>query len=178
MIFLSKHFVKAFSGKMITSKQIFIKERESKKDLSEMEFEAISQNSKSFPPPKEILSGKICPYCNRKTDYIDSSIIYGSSYGMVYACYNCNAWVGVHRGTDEALGRLANKELREAKKLAHLYFDQIWQKKLLSRQQAYSWLSSVLSIAPKYTHIGMFDLDLCKNAAFHSQKFLVDHAIK
>ena len=31
---------------------------------------------------------------------------------MIYICKPCDAYVGVHKGTDKALGRLANKELR------------------------------------------------------------------
>ena len=102
----------------------------------------------------EILTGKICPYCGKPTEYVDSSIIYGRSYGMIYLCRDCRAYVGVHKGTDQALGRLANAELREAKKEAHFYFDQIaktnlinkiWKKhipNMSNRNKAYLWLSN------------------------------------
>ena len=46
-----------------------------------------------------ILSGKICPYCGNRTEYVDSSVIYGRSYGMIYLCWDCMAYVGVHKGT-------------------------------------------------------------------------------
>ena len=49
-----------------------------------------------------------CPYCGRQAEYVDSKVIYGRSYGMAYLCRNCDAYVGVHRGTDEPLGRLAD----------------------------------------------------------------------
>ena len=49
-----------------------------------------------------ILSGKICPYCGNRTEYVDSSVIYGRSYGMIYLCWDCMAYVGVHKGTDRA----------------------------------------------------------------------------
>lgn len=29
----------------------------------------------------EILTGKVCPYCGKAAEYVDSSIIYGRSYG-------------------------------------------------------------------------------------------------
>lgn len=35
-----------------------------------------------------ILSGKICPYCGNRTEYVDSSVIYGRSYGMIYLCWD------------------------------------------------------------------------------------------
>lgn len=81
----------------------------------------------------EILTGKVCPYCGKPTEYVDSSIIYGRSYGMIYLCRECRAYVGVHKGTDQALGRLANAELREAKKETHFYFDQISKTNLITR---------------------------------------------
>ena len=37
---------------------------------------------------------------------------YGVDYGMIYYCPQCGAYVGVHKGTDRAKGRLANAELR------------------------------------------------------------------
>ena len=78
---------------------------------------------------KQIIIGKICPYCKSETEYIDSSFVYGKSYGMIYICKPCDAYCGVHKGTDNALGRLANAELRYWKKEAHKYFDVIWKEK-------------------------------------------------
>lgn len=73
-------------------------------------------------PSKEIITGKVCPYCGNTTDLIDSAEIYGGvSYGMIYICRDCNAYVGCHSGTSIAKGRLANAELRAAKK-KHIAF--------------------------------------------------------
>lgn len=58
-----------------------------------------------------------CDYCGRETEYVDSKVIYGKSYGKIYLCRNCMAYVGVHKGTDKPLGRLANAELRNWKRL-------------------------------------------------------------
>lgn len=122
----------------------------------------------------EILTGKVCPYCGRSTEYVDSSAVYGRSYGMIYLCRKCDAYVGVHKGTDNALGRLANRELREAKKEAHLCFDKISKTGLINkvykkyipnisnRNKAYRWLSKQLDIPVDICHIGMFDVDDCK----------------
>ncbi|MEO6302525.1 MAG: zinc-finger-containing protein [Bacteroidia bacterium] len=125
---------------------------------------------------EEILTGKICPYCKSKTVFVDSSIVYGKSYGMIYFCQPCRAWVGVHSGTNKAKGRLANAELREYKKEAHLYFDKIWQElKLMKRAQAYKWLSKLLNLPGKYTHIGMFSEKTCKDVIYFSKQFLNDN---
>jgi hypothetical protein len=41
----------------------------------------------------------ICPYCNNLTAFVDSETIYGKSYGMVYYCKDCDAYVGTHKGS-------------------------------------------------------------------------------
>ena len=119
---------------------------------------------------RDIITARKCPYCGKRPEHVDSKVVYGRSYGMIYLCKPCNAYVGTHRDKPKkALGRLANKQLREAKKLAHKYFDQLWQRKMLkdnikkheARTLAYKWLSKQLSVPLRFTHIGMFDEDLC-----------------
>lgn len=83
---------------------------------------------------KLINSGKICPYCSNSTEYIDSVEIYGKSYGMIYICRPCDSWVGVHnKKSKKALGRLANRDLRNLKKQAHAYLDPLWKKKIFQK---------------------------------------------
>lgn len=110
----------------------------------------------------EILRAEVCPYCGCKPVYVDSSIIYGRSYGMVYHCAPCDAYVGVHQGTNNPKGRLANRELRYWKKLAHSAFDPLWQNGHFRRQEAYAWLAKELEIAREYSHIGMFNCRMCQ----------------
>lgn len=126
-----------------------------------------------------VMAGKVCPYCSSSTQYIDSAEIYGRSYGMVYICRPCDAYVGVHRGTDDALGRLANRELREWKKAAHAHFDPLWRKKMsqgieknVARTSAYGWLSQQLGIDRDLTHIGMMDVEQCKAVVELCKKYL------
>ena len=59
----------------------------------------------------------ICDYCGTPADFVDSSVVYhGHSFGMIYLCPRCGAYVGVHKGSDKPLGRLANSELRNWKR--------------------------------------------------------------
>ena len=118
-----------------------------------------------------IYKGKICPYCFKKTVYIDSEKVYVKSYGMIYFCRSCDAWVGVHKGSNISFGRLANSELREARKKAHYFFDKLWNEKIRqgftktkAREKAYEWLSNELKMSRKETHISWFDVDMCKKA--------------
>ncbi|MDR1200877.1 MAG: DUF3268 family zinc-finger domain-containing protein [Tannerellaceae bacterium] len=124
----------------------------------------------------------VCPYCGGKVELVDSSEIYGRSYGLMYLCKPCEAYVGVHKGTDKALGTLANKELRDARKQAHYHFDviaktslinEIWGKYipgLSNRNKAYLWLSMQLGVEPDECHIALFDIDTCKKVVEISKK--------
>jgi hypothetical protein len=131
-----------------------------------------------------IYEGKICPYCNSKTEYVDSSCIYGKSYGMIYICKPCDAYVGVHKGTDKALGRLANKDLRHWKKEAHAHFDPIWKKEVEkgidkkgARNKAYKWLSEQMELHIDLTHIGMMDIKQCKQVVKFCNELIKNHDI-
>lgn len=122
-----------------------------------------------------VKEGKICPYCGGSSIHVDSSVIYGRSYGMIYLCAPCDAYVGVHKSEpDKALGRLANKELREWKKEAHKYFDVIWKDGHEKRGELYKHLSNHLKIESEFCHIGMFDVEICKQVVDWSKMILND----
>lgn len=122
---------------------------------------------------REILSGRICPYCHVPTEYKNSIEVYGVDYGMIYYCPQCGAYVGVHNGTDRAKGRLANAELRRCKIEAHRYFDELYKRGLMKRREAYKWLSDQLGLPPEYTHIGMFNPETCAKVVDVSKKYLL-----
>lgn len=115
---------------------------------------------------KSILSGKICPYCKSESQLVfaDGSKHY-KYVGWFRVCRPCRAWVGCHRNTQNALGRLANKELRVLKMETHKAFDPIWKDGFMARKEAYRWLSEQLDIPEKYVHIGMFGAETCKIVA-------------
>lgn len=117
----------------------------------------------------------MCDYCGRQTEYVDSAVVYGGrSYGMIYLCRRCNAYVGVHKGTDQPLGRLANAELRRWKSAAHAAFDPLWKHGIYrgNRRKAYKWLAKQMGIPEAHTHIGMFDVDKCKQVIMICQNYL------
>lgn len=107
----------------------------------------------------------ICDYCGEPAEFVDSKVIYGKSYGMVYLCKCVQSWayVGVHKNSNKPLGRLADKDLRKAKNQAHAAFDPIWKDEHMTRSKAYKWLADKLGIesAGRDCHIGMFDVDKC-----------------
>lgn len=123
----------------------------------------------------------ICPYCESEAIFESSTKVYKKDYGMMYICSNypeCDAYVGVHKGTDTPLGRLADKELRFWKQKAHEYFDVLWKAKIIqkrkegknykkrrARNAAYEWLAKELGIKKEDCHIGMFDVQTCQHVA-------------
>lgn len=115
---------------------------------------------------KKIYSAEVCPYCKSKTKQTSETDIYGRKYSgrMVVVCLNypkCNSYVGCHKD-GKPLGRLANKELRKAKIDAHNSFDRLWKENLIERSELYKRLSEHLEIPIEYTHIGMFNVNTCK----------------
>lgn len=81
----------------------------------------------------------ICPYCNQTSALVDSAVIYGESYGMIWRCEPCDAHVGVHQDSPnfEPLGTLANFHLRRARNKAHAMFDPLWKSGTMSRNTVY-----------------------------------------
>ena len=110
-----------------------------------------------------ISSPILCPYCSKPAEFVDSAEIYhGRSYGMLYLCRPCDAYVGCHPD-GSPLGVLANKELRTWRKNAHACFDHFWKnEKPMSRSDAYTWLAEQMGIESKDGHIGMFNVDQCR----------------
>lgn len=133
----------------------------------------------------EIISGRICPYCGNKPQLLNSSTVYQSSddYGKLWVCLDCQAWVGCHQGSDRPLGRLADKELRTWKMEAHNWFDPLWKKKVEqgmkkyeARNAAYQYLADAMAIDKKVCHIGMFDIEQCKQVvSICKQWYRINH---
>lgn len=120
----------------------------------------------------------ICPYCGNDAKLVTGEVIYPHRKDLFdlkfWHCEPCDAYVGCHKkgawvpdshkhsdGTIP-LGRLANAELREAKKSAHAAFDPIWTDQRMTRKTAYKWLANALGIDRKECHIGMMDAERCR----------------
>lgn len=103
----------------------------------------------------------ICPDCGKKGKLVDSAVVYGTSYGMIWHCAPCGTYVGCHSKTCEALGTMAGEELRKKRKEAHSVFDPIWQDGRMERTKAYGWLSSRMGVPVDDCHIAKFDEEQC-----------------
>lgn len=103
-----------------------------------------------------------CPYCGKEAEWVSNEVVYGRRYGKSYMCYycrDCDSYVGCHNNTREALGTMANRELRQLRIQAHAVFDPLWKTGKMSRQKAYKYLNGLFN---KKIHIGQADEETCR----------------
>lgn len=108
-----------------------------------------------------------CPYCKSEASIKDSAIVYKKSYGNILICNNypeCDAFVGVDKRDGKTpLGTMANKELRELRKVCHNdYFDPLWKSGKVTRKEAYKHLQLLMNLPREEAHIAMFNIEQCK----------------
>lgn len=108
----------------------------------------------------------VCPYCHQASVRVGGLKLYPHREDLAsktfYLCEPCDAYVGTHKGTNKALGTLANKVLREQRKLAHATFDPLWRDGLYGRGEAYRRLAKAMQLEREDCHIAMFNLEQCK----------------
>lgn len=114
---------------------------------------------------------KVCNLCGGEVILVPNSFIYnGQSYGsgFCYLCTECGAYVGTHRKRPyDAMGILANKEMRQMKKKCHDIFDLKWKdkkRKHYSRDIAYQRLAKKMGISNEDCHFGYFDMEQLEKA--------------
>ena len=114
-----------------------------------------------------------CNLCGGVVVYASNSVIYGKEYGSgkCYLCKECGAYVGTHRPRPtEALGLLADKEMRDMKMKCHDLFDKKWRfeknsrKRHIARRKAYAELADKLNISVNECHFGYFDINMLNKA--------------
>lgn len=108
---------------------------------------------KGYPIPKT------CIYCGNEINLVSNKEVYGRKRGngMCYKCSKCDSYVGVHPDLITPLGILADKRLRELKKLAHWLFDPLWRNGVYKRSEAYAKLAHKMGIPTRECHFGWFD---------------------
>lgn len=117
-----------------------------------------------------------CDYCRYAAPLMTGEVVYPHRKDLAklnfYRCDPCDAQVGCHRGTIKPLGRLANKELRSHKSLAHAAFDVIWKDGHMTRTEAYAWLADMIGVIPSKCHMGMFDVNKCQRVVRYSELYI------
>lgn len=123
-----------------------------------------------------------CPYCGANGVLKKATEIYGNNAfeKYVYVCKNypiCNSYVGVHMGTLKPKGIMANGELRNKRIKAHKLFDAIWKNNIMTRKQAYRWLSYELCLEFEQAHIANFSNYMCDKTIEVCEKLLSNNNI-
>ena len=118
-----------------------------------------------------------CPYCGSHTIFRSAEGIYHKNpeREMLYVCKNypaCDSYVRVHPGTNRPMGVPANQKLRAMRTEAHRNFNQIYYRNIMSKREAYEWLSEILGLPISKTHIGQMGEYYCQLVIDESKKLL------
>jgi len=114
-----------------------------------------------------------CPYCGKYATWVENKAVYGRNYGksyMIWLCKPCDAYVGCHQNSKMPLGTLANRELREWRKKAHLAIDDYWKGGNYTRNEVYQKLGKHYG---SDIHIGESDIALCKDLVDGAEQILI-----
>lgn len=118
-----------------------------------------------------------CQYCGGSVVLRSADGVYrkNPNHTMLYVCSNyprCDAYVRTHSGTSIPVSTLANPRLRKLRHQAHYYFNQLYYSGLMSKQEAYLWLTELLQIPPSEAHIGLLGEYYCNEVIKESKKLL------
>ena len=118
-----------------------------------------------------------CPYCGGRTELRSADGIYHENHKgtMLYVCKNyphCDTYVRVCPGTMLPIGTLANGRLRALRTEAHRYFNQLYERGIMTKREAYEWLSHMIGLPLSKTHIGLMGEYYCELVIEESKKLL------
>lgn len=122
-------------------------------------------------PPRQRASDRevVCNYCGRPAELHGGLAVYPDRKDLedrqFWVCWPCDAWVGCKTGKDEPFGDLANEELRVVRIAAHKAFDPVWENELMTKHEAYQWLSHALGIPRGECQIGLLKLEHCSRVS-------------
>ena len=106
-----------------------------------------------------IFSGKVCSYCQCETKVVTNNGIYGPTF--IQCTMNPDHYVGTYQ-SGIALGRLADRYLRQKITAADSIFNSLLENKIFkSREDAYAWLSNVIKLPLKETDFWLFNEEQC-----------------
>ena len=113
--------------------------------------------------------GLICGYCDKKPELQTGAEVYGKHRPDLadlkfWVCVACDARVGCYPYNTNALGRLANANLRGLRMAVHGELDKRWKQGDETRDATYKWLREGMNIPAAHCHIGMFDEQQCNDA--------------
>jgi hypothetical protein len=109
-----------------------------------------------------VFSGKVCSYCQCETKVVTNNGIYGPTF--IQCSMNPDHYVATYQ-SGIALGRLADRTLRQKITEAHSIFNSLVENKVFkSHEEAYAWLSYVMKLPEQETDFWLFNEEQCDNA--------------
>ena len=123
-----------------------------------------------------------CPYCGSPVVLRSADGIYKDNKNntKLYVCSRypaCDAYVRTHFGTDLPVGSMADHRLRTLRRQAHQHFDQLYKSGLglMSKQEAYHLLASIIQAPLSHAHIGYLGEYYCNVVIEAASKLLENH---
>lgn len=106
-----------------------------------------------------------CPACGQPARLVPASTVYGESlpdrYLWLCDCTASLHYVGCHPGTTDPLGTLADRGLRNLRRIVHDWLDPIWKVGKVPRSVVYAWLARQMGIDRETCHVAHFDRAAC-----------------
>ena len=125
----------------------------------------------------------VCPYCGRRAVLRDAAEIYHGPCHVpgqkLYVCPDypaCDSYVTVNSANLRPNGTMANGQLRSRRIMAHRAFDQIWQRGIMTREEAYRWLQDCTGLSEAQAHIALFSEYRCNELIAASNQVLANYS--
>ncbi|MCE9968436.1 zinc-finger-containing protein [Aeromonas taiwanensis] len=109
---------------------------------------------------------KDCRYCGAPLELVRKQVVYPAALAkaMIYRCNRdaCDSYVSCREGTDIAIGSVANRETRLARREAHASINTLIDSGRMNKHEAYAWMQHLLSLPYTRRGIGWLDEHECK----------------
>ena len=100
----------------------------------------------------------ICPKCNSIAKNVQTK------YGLRSHCCNLWSWKGAP---------LVDRETHITRMTAHKHFDVLWKSGILTRSEAYEWLSRSLNIPKEECHMKIMQYNMAKKVIRLCRNFII-----
>lgn len=122
-------------------------------------------------------AGQLRCHCGSPAVLRDASVVCRTHRqgAMAYVCANypkCDSYVMASPDANLPLGSLAGPALRKLRREAHTEFNRLYQSGLMTKKEAYRWLSYMVQAPMEHAHIGHLGDYYCKVVIRESRKLM------
>ncbi|MDX7766138.1 zinc-finger-containing protein [Aeromonas caviae] len=109
---------------------------------------------------------KDCRFCGSPLELVSKQVVYPAAPAktMIYRCNRdaCDSYISCREGTDIAIGSVANRDTRLARREAHASINTLIDSGRMNKHEAYAWMQHLLSLPYTRRGIGWLDEHECK----------------